>query len=153
MPPVPVEAVAVSVPPKVTLMSLPAPVAPMAAPAALAVNVRLPAVTADVLSVMLPVIARRSSALATTFTVPNPMPLASVINALPLVVVIAKLSTLKFNALAAVEPIPVESAIVSVVAVMSVVVSSPAASVIVDVLVSVMLFAPACNPVTVIAAP
>ena len=127
IPPVPSAALAVNVPPIVVLIFV--PVAPIAAFVAVAVNVRLPAVTADVLSVMLPVIVRISKALPITFTVPRPIPLASVMYAAPLVVVTVKLSTLRFNAFAALEPIPVESAIVNVVAVKSVVVSFPAASV------------------------
>ena len=55
IPPVPSAALAVKVPLTVVLIFVPE--APIAASVAVAVNVRLPAVTADVLSVMFPVIA------------------------------------------------------------------------------------------------
>ena len=120
---------AVRVPLKVT-SSAPAPVAPIDAPLAVAVNDKAPAVIADVLSVILPLIASSVKPLATTFTVPRPMPETSVKNTLPLVVVTVRLFTLRFKASVADTPTPVEFTIVSSVAVISVVVSVPAKSVI-----------------------
>ena len=78
IPPVPVAALRVIVPDAVTLISA-APVAPIAPPSAVAVKVKFPAVTSEVLLVIFPVIARISSAFATTLTVPRPIPAASVI--------------------------------------------------------------------------
>jgi len=87
-------------------------------------------VIAEVSSVILPAISLKYKLFpAPMLTVPKATPLASVIYAAPFEVSITSLSTDRFNALAAELPMVVAPAMVNVVAVRSVVVSSPAASV------------------------